>query len=138
MEKEKESLNKSDAVALKMRDSVLSKELEEQRRNKDDKEKFLASKQEQYVDAKTQIKDEEDRKFDKETEINSLLEDMQEEADTMGFQEFAFMAEELQGILKMPINLNFIRSSLRIPLNRFQREKICCKNCRFWIVKKRK
>ena len=97
MEKEKESLNKSDAVALKMRDSVLSKELEEQRRNKDDKEKFLASKQEQYVDAKTQIKDEEDRKFDKETEINSLLEDMQEEADTMGFQEFAFMAEELQG-----------------------------------------
>ena len=33
----------------------------------------------------------------KETEINSLLEDMQEEADTMGFQEFAFMAEELQG-----------------------------------------
>ena len=81
MEKEKESLNKSDAVALKMRDSVLSKELEEQRRNKDDKEKFLASKQEQYVDAKTQIKDEEDRKFDKETEINSLLEDMQEEAE---------------------------------------------------------
>ena len=97
MEKEKESLNKSDAVALKMRDSVLSKELEEQRRNKDDKEKFLASKQEQYVDAKAQIKDEEDRKFEKETEINSLLEDMQEEADTMGFQEFAFMAEELQG-----------------------------------------
>ena len=101
MEKEKESLNKSDAVALKMRDSVLSKELEEQRRNKDDKEKFLASKQEQYVDAKTQIKDEEDRKFDKETEINSLLEDMQEEADTMGFQEFAFMAEELQGNLSL-------------------------------------
>ena len=72
MEKEKESLNKSDAVALKMRDSVLSKELEEQRRNKDDKEKFLASKQEQYVDAKTQIKDEEDRKFDKETEIRNF------------------------------------------------------------------
>ena len=86
MEKEKESLNKSDAVALKMRDSVLSKELEEQRRNKDDKEKFLASKQEHYVDAKTQIKHEEDRKFDKATEINSLLEDMQEDADTMGFQ----------------------------------------------------
>lgn len=62
MEKEKESLNKSDAVALKMRDSVLSKELEEQRRNKDDKEKFLASKQEQWLEIKSQVEKQNSRK----------------------------------------------------------------------------
>lgn len=96
LEKEKESLNKSDAVALKMRDDQLTRELGECEKSKQEKETFLASKEEQYRDVESQIRNEEDRKFEKEKEMDSLLEEMQDQADRMAFQEFSFMQEELK------------------------------------------
>ena len=95
LEKEKESLNKSDAVALKGREAQLTTELEAHDKILADKKSFLAAKEAQYRDVTNQIKEEENRKYEKEKEVETLLEDMREEADQMAFQEFAFMSEEL-------------------------------------------
>ena len=46
-----------------------------------EKNKFLASKEEQYRDVEKQVKEEEDRKYEKEKEIDALLEEMQDEAE---------------------------------------------------------
>ena len=96
MEKERESLNKSDAVALKRREAELTTELEGQQKNLREKQHFLELKQEQYQDAQNQIKAEEDRKYEKEKELEELIEEMQDEADTMAFEEHAFMKDELE------------------------------------------
>ena len=48
-------------------------------------------KQDQYKDAQNQIKAEEDRKYEKEKELEELIEEMQDEADIMAFEEHAFM-----------------------------------------------
>ena len=96
MEKERESLNKSDAVALKRREAELTTELEGQQKNLREKQHFLELKQDQYQDAQNQIKAEEDRKYEKEKELKELIEEMQDEADTMAFEEHAFMKEELE------------------------------------------
>ena len=96
MEKERESLNKSDAVALKRREAELTTELEGQQKNLREKQHFLELKQEQYQDAQNQIKAEEDRKYEKEKELEELIEEMQDEADIMAFEEHAFMKEELE------------------------------------------
>lgn len=95
LEKERESLNKSDAVALKIREMLLTGEIEQNDRNLKDKKRFLAAKEEQCRDAERQIRDEEDRKYRKETELKEILNEMQDEAEQMAFQEFAFMREEL-------------------------------------------
>ena len=95
MEKERESLNKSDAVALKRREAELTTELEGHQKNLREKQRFLDLKQEQYQDAQNQIKAEEDRKYEKEKELEGLIEEMQEEADNMAFEEHAFMKAEL-------------------------------------------
>ena len=42
-----------------------------------------------------QVKEEEDRKYEEEKEIDALLEGMQDEAEQMAFQEFVFMKDEL-------------------------------------------
>ena len=96
MEKERESLNKSDAVALKRREAQLIAELEGQQKNQKEKQHFLEQKQEQYREAQSQIKAEEDRKYEKEKERKELIEEMQDEADTMAFEEHAFLKEELE------------------------------------------
>ena len=96
MENERESLNKSDAVALKRREADLTAELEGQQKNLKEKQHFLEQKQEQYQDAKKQLKAEEERRDDKEKERGELLEEMQDEADTMAFEEHAFLKEELE------------------------------------------
>ena len=75
MEKERESLNKSDAVALKRRESELAAELEVQQKNLKGKKHFLELKQDQYQDAQNQIKAEEDSKYEKEKELEELIED---------------------------------------------------------------
>ena len=63
LEKEKESLNKSDAVALKGREAQLTKELEAHDKILADKKSFLAAKETQYRDVTNQIKEEENRKY---------------------------------------------------------------------------
>ncbi len=96
MEKEKESLNKSDAVALKRREAELITELEGQQKNLREKQHFIKLKQDQYQDAQNQIKVEEDRKYEKEKELEELIEEMQDEANIMAFEEHVFMKEELE------------------------------------------
>ncbi len=95
LEKEKESLNKSDAVALKERESKLSEEISLHEKTLDEKRAFLSSKEEQYRDVEIQIKDEADRKYEKEKELEALFDEMQDEAEQMSFQEFSFMKDEL-------------------------------------------
>ena len=63
LEKEKESLNKSDAVALKGREAQLTKELEAHDKILADKKSFLAAKEAQYRDVTNQIKEEEREKY---------------------------------------------------------------------------
>ena len=82
MEKERESLNKSDAVALKGRELSLSKELTELRRFLTEKSS-LAVKEDQYIDLQNRKKLEEDQSYEKETQIKDLLEEMQSYADEM-------------------------------------------------------
>lgn len=96
MEKERESLNKSDAVALKRRESELAAELDVLQKKLKGKKHFLELKQDQYQDAQNQIKAEENRKYEKEKELEELIEEMQDEADTMAFEEHAFMKDELK------------------------------------------
>lgn len=82
-------------LLLKGREAQLTKELEAHDKILADKKSFLAAKEAQYRDVTNQIKEEENRKYEKEKEVETLLEDMREEADQMAFQEFAFMSEEL-------------------------------------------
>ena len=81
MEKEKESLSKSDAVGLKDREAELAKEMKRQQAIIDSKNSALEGKQEQYREEEDKQKKEEDRKFEKEREICNLFEEMQTEAD---------------------------------------------------------
>ena len=108
-EKEKESLSKSDAVALKTREVQLVEEIAQHSKILAEKNKFLASKEEQYRDVEKQIKEEEDRKYEKEKEIDALLEEMQDEAEQMAFQEFVFMKDELCEKLEEPYKFDLHR-----------------------------
>ena len=96
MEKEKDSLSKSDAVGLKQKETELADRIAEKEKTKREKEKQLADKEEQYVEFENRQKAEQDRVWQKEQELNTLLEEMQEEADEMAFQEHAFMNMELK------------------------------------------
>lgn len=95
MEKERESLNKSDAVALKGRELSLSKELTEHQTLFNKKKSSLAVKEDQYIDLQNRKKLEEDQSYEKETQIKDLLEEMQSYADEMAFEEHTFMQDEL-------------------------------------------
>lgn len=121
LEKEKESLNKSDAVGLKTRESQLEKEIESHSKILGEKKLFLASKEEQYRDVKKQIKDEEDRKYKKEKELEALLRDMQEEAEQMAFQEFSFMQEELLEHRETDYNFQLHRQQFEDTQKRIQK-----------------
>ena len=102
MEKERDSLSKSDAVALKNRELELQSSIQGQERILKEKEKQLESKNEQYIGVESKKKEEQDREYQKEQELNELLEEMQEEADDMAFQEHAFFRAELQEHLSEP------------------------------------
>ena len=95
MEKERDSLSKSDAVSLKNREAQLVQELQRHQKNLKEKEVFLESKQDQYRDLEKKIKDGEDRRYQQEKEREALLEEMQDEAESMAFEEQGFMQEEL-------------------------------------------
>ena len=127
MEKEKESLNKSDAVALKRREAELITELNGQQKNLGEKQRFLEQKQTQYQDAQNQIKTEEDRKYEKEKELEELIEEMQDEADTMAFEEHAFMEGRAgKNIRKNHTNSIYTSSNLITQKKKLMREQ------RYW------
>ena len=103
MEKEKESLSKSDAVGLKDREAELAKEMKRQQGIIDSKNSALQGKQEQYREEEDKQKKEEDRKFEKEREICNLFEEMQTEADCMAFEEHSFFQKECEEHLEETI-----------------------------------
>lgn len=95
MEKERDSLKKSDAVGLKEREVELEKRISEQKNQIQKKESQLADKQEAYIETEEKRKREEDKAFEKKREIETLLEEMSENAGDMAFEEHTFFADEL-------------------------------------------
>lgn len=112
MEKERESLNKSDAVALKSRESQLNGELERHQKILAEKTSFLEMKQEQYRDTNAQLKQEENRRYEKEKELKNLLEEMQSEADDMSFEEHAFLSKDLLDDIEKPYRFSLHEKQL--------------------------
>lgn len=96
MQKERDSLSKSDAVALKAREAQLEEQISGQMAAQKEKEEFLQTKQEQYRETESRKAQEEDRKYVRLKELDDLLEEMQEEAEEMAFEEHAFMSDELK------------------------------------------
>ena len=95
MEREKESLNKSDAVALKDREFALSKELSEHQEIFKRKKNNLTAKEDQHLDLQNRKKLEENISYEKETQLKDLLEEMASQAEDMAFEEHTFMQDEL-------------------------------------------
>lgn len=116
LQKERDSLNKSDALNLKTRENELEQEMQAGQRTITDKERFLAAKQDQYVGVQEQKKKAEDRKYEKECEIKERLEQMQEEADDMAFEEHAFFCSELLQELEAEYSFSVLQ-------NRFEETK---------------
>ena len=102
MEKEKDSLSKSDAVGLKAREIELGERIAEKEAVLKTKEDQLKAKQDMYIEVKEKQKAELDKEYQKEKELTELLEEMQDEADDMAFEEHAFFSMELKNELNKP------------------------------------
>ena len=96
MEKERESLSKSDAVSLKSRELDLAARIRTRESLLEEKQRQLDAKQEQYTEIEGKKKQEEDRAYEKERELDSILEEMQSEAEEMSFEEHDFFQAELK------------------------------------------
>lgn len=106
MEKERESLSKSDAVALKRQEMDLNTRIAEKESVLKEKEAQLTVKQEQFVEAETKYKEEQDKEYQKERELTALLEEMQDEADDMSFDEHSFFEAELRKVFQNPFSFD--------------------------------
>ena len=95
MEREKESLKKSDAVALKDREFALSKELAEHQGIFKRKKNNLTAKEDQHLELQNRKKLEENISYEKEKQLKDLLEEMASQAEDMAFEEHTFMQDEL-------------------------------------------
>lgn len=96
MEKEVESMNQSDAVSLKKRELELADRIEENKKLLHKKEQKLEEKQEKYRECEAKYQQEADNGYQKEQELLGLLEEMQEAAEEMSFEEHSFFMEELK------------------------------------------
>ena len=96
LEKERESLSKSDAVSLKSRELDLASRIRTREGLLEEKRRQLDAKQEQYVELEGKKKQEEDRAYEKESELDGILEEMQSEAGEMSFEEHDFFQDELK------------------------------------------
>ena len=96
LEKERESLSKSDAVSLKSRELDLASRIRTREGLLEEKRRQLDAKQEQYVELEGKKKQEEDRAYEKESELDGVLEEMQSEAGEMSFEEHDFFQDELK------------------------------------------
>ena len=96
LEKERESLSKSDAVSLKSRELDLAFRIRTREGLLEEKRRQLDAKQEQYVELEGKKKQEEDRAYEKESELDGILEEMQSEAGEMSFEEHDFFQDELK------------------------------------------
>lgn len=111
MEKERESLSKSDAVGLKDREAELAQEMKRQQSIIDSKNATLEAKQEQYREEEEKQREEENRKFEKEKELGELLEEMQTEAESMAFEEHSFFRRSVRNIWKKQLHLIRMKSN---------------------------
>lgn len=96
MEKERDSLNKSDAVALKAKELDLNARIQENETSLTNKKDQLKEKQESYIQIESKKKEEENKKYQKETDLNELLDEMQDKAEEMAFEEHVFFSDELK------------------------------------------
>ena len=96
MEKERESLSKSDAVGLKSRELDLAARIRTRKSLLEEKQRQLGAKQEQYTEIEGKKKQEKDRAYEKERELDGILEEMQSEAEEMSFDEHDFFQKELK------------------------------------------
>lgn len=94
MEKLRDSLGKSDALALKNQEQDLLTRIAEREQLLARKEEQLADKKQQAVQNEAKQRDAADKAFDLERRIEQLLTDMQSEAETMAFEEHTFFADE--------------------------------------------
>lgn len=95
IERELDSLKKSDAVELKKCEIDLSSEINEKNNTLAEKESQLEKKKEQYKEKEVKLKENQDREYEKKEELTDLLEEMQDEAEDMAFQEHEFLRSEL-------------------------------------------
>ncbi|MCD8118862.1 MAG: TIGR02680 family protein [Lachnospiraceae bacterium] len=96
MEKERDSLNKSDAVALKTREEELNVLLQEKEKQLQEQEARLRQKQEQFTDMEARQREEENRRYQKELELLDILEEMDEEAEEMSFDEHTYFGKNFK------------------------------------------
>ena len=96
MEKERDSLSASDAVSLKNRELDLLSRIKDREALLEEKKRQLAAKQEQYTDTEDRKRKDENRQYEKERELNGILDEMQAEAEDMAFDEHTFFQDELK------------------------------------------
>ena len=104
MEKERDSLSRSDAVGLKSREMDLASRIRARETLLSEKKRQLDAKQEQYVELEDRRKREKDRVYEKECELDVILEEMRAEAEEMSFDEHAFFREELKENFHRPFS----------------------------------
>lgn len=107
LEKERDSLRGSDAVALKSREMDLTERLAGNRKSLFDKERQLEAKQDQYTQISAREKEEQDRRYLKEQDLEGFLEEMEEEAGDMAFGEHDFFAREFREKLETPLDFSY-------------------------------
>ena len=114
MEKERDSLKKSDAVGLKEREVELGKRISDQEIQLQKKKGQLADKQDTYIETEKKKKQEEDKAFEKRSEIGHLLEEMDEDAGDMAFEEHTFFADELLQNIEEPYGFESHQNQMEI------------------------
>ncbi len=113
IEKELESLKESDAVELKKREIDLTNEINEKKNTLAEKELQLEKKKEQYTEKEAKLKENQNREYGKKEELMDLLEEMQEEADDMAFQEHEFLCSELTNAFEEPFSFQSYHIQLK-------------------------
>jgi len=113
LEKEKESLTKSDVVALKHQEMDLGIRIENNQKTVIEKEKQLDQKNEQYLDITQQKKEASARQEQKESQLENLLENMEEHATVMSFEEHSFFKEELKENWKISFSFDTQESQMK-------------------------
>lgn len=96
LDKEKDSLNSSDAVYLKKQADTLISRIDENKKNQTEKNRQLDSKKEKMIELSQEKKRSQDQKESKQEQMMQILETMGECVENLSFDEYDFMATELK------------------------------------------
>lgn len=96
LDKEKDSLNSSDAVYLKKQADTLTSRIEDNKNNQTEKNRQLDLKQEKMVELSNEKKRTIDQKESKHEHMLQILETMGDYVEDLSFDEYDFMAAELK------------------------------------------